>query len=140
MADGSRPASWAPFDLFVLRATGMPLAWIVGPDAAPVWTRDEASYADALVAARRLLASFVDRPLVREALFMSNPTVDANLARYRESLLTAKRVRKHRRREAAKSRYMYKLTPDQPQSGRYVMPPANLWAISRMMDFTLGFQ
>lgn len=107
MAD--RP--WAPFAWFVLRGTGMPFDWLASQGGAPLWDgpADAAGWDARLQASRAALWHFTQRPSVREAIFMSNPELDAHLDGWEPSLTGARRAFKDRARERALTSYAGRL-------------------------------
>jgi len=98
---------WRPFPAFLLRATGMPLAWLVPPSGAPVWEVDEDGYGAALARARGDMVRLLDEALIEDALFLSNPSLGpARVDAWRRSLIATRRRSKQRRRERAIWRYL----------------------------------
>lgn len=98
---------WAPFPWFLLRATGMPFDWLEGAGAPLLWSLDAPALDAATAHARGRLAALLDHPLVAEALFLSNPALDAaRIASWRESLTRPERRSKDRARERTVWRYL----------------------------------
>jgi hypothetical protein len=77
----------------------------MGSEAHLVWEHDAESYSTALAKGRKALAAFSESNLTREAIFLSNPTVDTHMGSYLASLTGTRRIRKDRRREGTLIRY-----------------------------------
>ncbi|PKN54792.1 MAG: hypothetical protein CVU56_24755 [Deltaproteobacteria bacterium HGW-Deltaproteobacteria-14] len=85
----------------------MPFDWLEGIGDAPLWDLDAPALAAATTRTRGRLAALLEHPLVAEALFLSNPALDAaRVASWRESLTRPVRRSKDRARERTVWRYL----------------------------------
>lgn len=96
---------WQPFPWFLLRATGMPFAWLADAGDAPVWNLDD--LVQATSRARAQLADALRYPDIAAALAMSNPALGPKLLdSWRASLAGSRRRSKERARERTIWRYL----------------------------------
>jgi hypothetical protein len=81
MGPASGPPKWQAFPWFLLRSTGLPFAWAesLGAGAGAGWESARRQGADAL-------SRLGGQPLFREAIFISNPGLDAVLDGWLEAL------------------------------------------------------
>lgn len=98
---------WTPFRWFLLRGTGMPLSWLEPLATLPAGDGpvDEATWRAAADRTRRALAALFRRPVVRHAVFLSNPHLDGHLDRWLDDLESGRRNAKSRARERTLGSY-----------------------------------